>query len=347
MTVQPIELRESLSSDLLHLILLPTEACNFRCVYCYETFRLKRMERGVVDGVKRLIERRAASLGRLTLSWFGGEPLLAADLVEEVLVHVRALQTAHPALQLVSDITTNGSLLTVPLLERLVALGVSDYQITFVGPRRFHDRRRVRAGGAATFDTIWGRLEDASRSASPFRIQVRLHVDRDNEAAIPEFLEAFVSAFGHDERFNLFIRGLSRLGGPRDESLPILEGESRSVTIESLRNRARDLGIRLAPVPEHSTICYAARGNSFIVRADGRINKCTVALDHPANQVGTIGEDGALQLRAEAVRPWMRGLFSGDRGLMACPKRGLADGTIPLAAAADRRRVAAAVEGAA
>jgi uncharacterized protein len=248
---------------------------------------------------------------------------------------------------LVSDITTNGSLLTVPLLERLVALGVSDYQITFDGPRRFHDRRRVRAGGAATFDTIWGRLEDASRSASPFRIQVRLHVDRDNEAAIPEFLEAFVSAFGHDERFNLFIRGLSRLGGPRDESLPILEGESRSVTIESLRNRARDLGIRLAPVPEHSTICYAARGNSFIVRADGRINKCTVALDHPANQVGTIGEDGALQLRAEAVRPWMRGLFSGDRGLMACPKRGLADGTIPVAAAADRRRVAAAVVGAA
>jgi uncharacterized protein len=79
MTVQPIELRESLSSDLLHLILLPTEACNFRCVYCYETFRLKRMERGVVDGVKRLIERRAATHRPLTHKYVGGEPHQATD----------------------------------------------------------------------------------------------------------------------------------------------------------------------------------------------------------------------------------------------------------------------------
>jgi uncharacterized protein len=35
----------------LHLILMPTEACNFRCVYCYETFALKEMKPDVVAGV--------------------------------------------------------------------------------------------------------------------------------------------------------------------------------------------------------------------------------------------------------------------------------------------------------
>lgn len=28
----------SLRNDVLHLILLPTEQCNFRCTYCYEDF---------------------------------------------------------------------------------------------------------------------------------------------------------------------------------------------------------------------------------------------------------------------------------------------------------------------
>jgi uncharacterized protein len=330
MNVRPIELQESLSSDRLHLIVLPTEACNFRCVYCYETFRLRRMEPRVVEGIVRLLERRAPSLRRLDLSWFGGEPLLAADIAERILAHVRGLQSLHPGLRLASDITTNGSLLTVALLERLVALGVSDYQITFDGPRRVHDRRRIRAGGGPTFDTIWGRLIAARGSAAPFRVQARLHVDRENASSIPEFLEAFASEFGRDDRFTLFIRGLSRLGGPQDESLAIFEGASGRAVIDSLRARARSLGIRLAAVPEEDTICYAARGNSFVIRADGRLNKCTVALDHPANQVGTIEADGSIRVRAEAMRPWMRGIFSGDRDVLACPKRGLAEDAPPL-----------------
>ena len=40
----PEVLQSSLTPSLLHLILLPTEACNFRCTYCYEDFRLGRME---------------------------------------------------------------------------------------------------------------------------------------------------------------------------------------------------------------------------------------------------------------------------------------------------------------
>src|SRR5512142_3373110 len=38
-SVDPNVPRSCLSNDSLHLILLPTEACNFRCVYCYEDFR--------------------------------------------------------------------------------------------------------------------------------------------------------------------------------------------------------------------------------------------------------------------------------------------------------------------
>ena len=44
------------------------------------------------------------------------------------------------------------------------------------------------------------------------------------------------------------------------------------------------------------SVCYAARGNSYVVRADGRLNKCTVALEHPNNLnlavfIGAVNQD--------------------------------------------------------
>jgi uncharacterized protein len=325
MVLPVVNLLDAISPERLHLILLPTEACNFRCVYCYESFQLKRMDPSVVTGVKRLLERRAPNLGHLTISWFGGEPLLARDVMEDVLGHVGRLREAHRGLEFASDVTTNAYLLTRPLMERLVRAGATDYQISFDGPRAWHDRKRVRPGGLPTFDRVWGNLRECRRSDAPVRIFVRLHVDSENAAAIPEFLEEYRAEFASDDRFQLYIRGLSRLGGPNDPSLPILEGEARAETIDALRRRAAEMGIRQPQLRPESFVCYAAMGNSFVIRADGRVNKCTVALDHPRNQVGRLDSEGKFHLQNELVRPWMRGFDSENRAELSCPMRGLAD----------------------
>ena len=329
-------LQRCLASDYLHVILLPTEACNFRCVYCYESFALKRMEPWVVSAAKRLIDRRWDGLRRLEISWFGGEPLLAVDIVEEIQGFVASRRREGGAPAVSSDMTTNASLLTPAVAARLCDVGLDSYQVTFDGPRRFHDRKRVRAGGRGTYDVVWSNLEALVGTDLPLRIMVRLHLDQDNVAAVDEFLGDYRRAFGSDGRFELFIRGLSRLGGPNDSSLNILQGDDGRRLLDAVRRRARAEGIRLARIKEEA--CYAAHANSFVVRADGRINKCTVALEHRNNQVGRIREDGSLALDGGRLRPWLRGLDSGERSELQCPMRGLADrsavekgiATIPL-----------------
>jgi uncharacterized protein len=102
MTTLVRELQSSVSNELLHLILMPTEACNFRCTYCYETFQLKRMQPEVVRGIKTLLSRRAESLSHLSLAWFGGEPLLALDVMEDILLHVRELRVRAPRMRFIS-----------------------------------------------------------------------------------------------------------------------------------------------------------------------------------------------------------------------------------------------------
>jgi uncharacterized protein len=325
LSLQPVELAGCLTSSRLHLILLPTEACNFRCVYCYETFRQKQMRPGVVAGVKRLLDRRTASLTRLTLSWFGGEPLLAAGVIEEIMSHVQALGAAHLSLAVTSDITTNAFLLSAERAGRLLDLGVTDYQISLDGPREWHDRKRVRPGGRGTFDRIWANLLALRGLKRSYHVMLRLHLDRENEAAMPALLDELAREFAGDSRFQLFVRALGRFGGPNDATLPTFDAEGGRAAVSRVRALAEARGLRLKATPPGAGICYAAHGNSFLIRSDGTLNKCTLALEHPANRVGRLREDGTIEMDHPRIVRWMRGLSSGDPGELACPMRGLAD----------------------
>ena len=62
-------------TDTMQLILLASEDCNFRCVYCYEKFEKGTMLPEVRQGVRALVEQRAPRLALLSVNWFGGEPL--------------------------------------------------------------------------------------------------------------------------------------------------------------------------------------------------------------------------------------------------------------------------------
>jgi uncharacterized protein len=312
-----------LSPRRLHLILMPTEACNFRCVYCYESFALKQMKPEVVAGVKRLLARRAPGLRSLTLSWFGGEPLLAPSVIEEIMTHARCLEGAYPDLAVRSDITTNGYLLSRPMADRLLSLAVCDLQVSLDGPRALHDRKRVRLGGLPTFDRIWENLLALRARPDRFRVTLRLHVDRDNLDSVPDLLRALAGEFSTDDRFEVFVRAIARLGGPRDATLPVLAEEESARALVRLRDEASRLGLKLAQANAGDPVCYAAHANSFLIRADGRLNKCTVALDLPANQVGRIHEDGTLELDRKRTLAWSRGLDTDDAKALACPLQGI------------------------
>jgi uncharacterized protein len=79
------------------------------------------------------------------------------------------------------------------------------------------------------------------------------------------------------------------------------------------------LALNPAEPDDGASPCYAARANSFVIRSDGRVGKCTVALDDDRNTVGHLSADGRLILDASRIRPWIRGLVSLDPTELHCP----------------------------
>ncbi len=161
---------------------------------------------------------------------------------------------------------------------------------------------------------------------------LRVHVDRGNLESLPELVALCRAAFGGDARYTLYFKPLSRYGGPNDADIDVLTDEESARVLPQLEALLRGCASALgAGADLHASegmhaagdACYAAKANSFIVRADGRLSKCTVALDRPENDVGRLNADGTLALDRPRQRAWLRGLASGDTRELFCPMLGL------------------------
>lgn len=317
-------IEQAFSNSLLHLVILPTEQCNLRCTYCYEDFAIGRMQPDVVTGVKRFLADRVPRLRQLHIAWFGGEPLLALDVVKDIATSATELAARNANLLYTSDMTTNAYRLDTKVARALFELGVRRYQVTLDGPRAFHDQTRVRRDGGGSFDRIWSNLIGIRDSDLAVGIWLRVHVTPANLSAMPEFLARVRQEFLGDPRFSLLLKTVGHWGGPNDERLQTIGDEEREPVLNQLRDQV------LAGLPPSASfdpgdICFASRPNSFVIRASGDVGKCTVALSDPANSIGRIHEDGTVEVRSAALLPWLRG-WRGDPDALKCPLIGLPRG---------------------
>lgn len=313
------------SNRYLSLIILPTESCNFRCTYCYEDFSVGRMKNSVIDGVKSLIAKRCPELDVINISWFGGEPLIAKDVVLNVSRFVSSMAYMYPRLRYIGDMTTNGYLLNYELASELSKVGVRRYQISLDGPKEIHDQTRLRADGASTFDKIWSNLLSIRDSSLPVNVLLRIHVTVENYTYLDRLLDNIKREFLSDTRFSVFFKAIERLGGSNDSNIQQFSHTEHEEVIKSLENSVfgENHSYERGLDPATSDICYASVPNSMIIRANGDIGKCTVALYDERNKIATLQPDGTMQVIPGRLAPWVRGLETLDPITLGCPLTGL------------------------
>jgi len=128
----------------------------------------------VQDDVVALAGRMLDASGAkdVDVSWFGGEPLLAPDVIEPLSARLMALAEERGG-EYSASIITNGYLLTQDIVDMLAAAKVRSAQVTIDGMGAAHDATRRLAGGGPTFERITSNLR---RLKIPFRVNVRHNV---------------------------------------------------------------------------------------------------------------------------------------------------------------------------
>lgn len=284
--------------------LMPTEGCNFRCPYCYEDHNRGGMTRDTLDRIEEYITAQAPHYKQVVLAWFGGEPTLCKDTVLEVSELVQNLQK-QCGFQYAANMTTNGYLLDEKLFRQFYQAGITSYQITLDGWN--HDKTRPHVSGKGTLQTIIENLMELSKLSPeeyPFHITLRHNILAGDEDYT--WYDHLHRLFGQDKRFDILVRAVGDWGGETVRTLSLLYQDTADTLIAKHVSYLDKIGM---PCQNHQTglfsqVCYASYPHSVVFRADGRIGKCTVALDHPKNQLGWVDPEKGVVIDPEVNRQW-------------------------------------------
>lgn len=277
------------------------------------------MPRKVIEGVKSLIRSRQSNLDHLMLSWFGGEPLAAFPVIQEI--STASIEYFGKS-RLDGTITTNGYLLSKDKALELLSFGVRLFHISLDGLEQNHNETRRLANGGPTFDRIWENLLALKSIEQDFTLNLRVHYSARNFDLVGALVHRLNESFADDPRVKVYFTSINQLGGANDKLFPRLTTEEKK-KIEADLNQDLHPSLRRPSNANFGShyVCYAALGNSLGIRSDGSIVKCTVALDSPANNIGFLREDGTLSVVQERFRKWIGSTLSGDFKQASCPAK--------------------------
>ena len=292
------------SSNGFGITIAPTSNCNFRCPYCYEDHHAVSMTRDTLDRIEEYITAQAPRYKQVILAWFGGEPTLCKDTVLEVSNIVQNLQKQY-GFHYAANMTTNGYLLNDKLFRQFYQAGITSYQITIDGWN--HDKTRPHVSGKGTLQTIINNLASLSKlppTEYSFHITLRHNILADDEDY--SWYDYLYRLFGHDKRFAVLVRAVGDWGGEGVHSLSILHQDTKDVLVAKHVAYLDKIGMSCHNHRNGALaqVCYASYPHSMVFRANGKIGKCTVALDHPQNQLGWVDPEKGIVIDPEVNCRW-------------------------------------------
>lgn len=308
----------------LRLTLMPTENCNFRCTYCYEDFEIGRMSEETITAVKNMLLLRLPKLDSLHIAWFGGEPLLAKDIVLELNQFAKT-EAEKLGVHFSSAMTTNAFSLLPELFDQLVKQDIRHYQISLDGDEEQHNLTRKLISGRGSFAKIWANLLEMRNSSEKFTIALRVHVHRENIASVKDLLRRINTEFGADTRFVISLKAVWNGGGEGVKSLDLILRPADVIAELTAQLEADGWFTSRTPAATKPKFdpCYAAKPSAFVVRANGTLAKCTVAFSDPRNAVGVLNPDGSMELNRELMKVFMRGFADLNEKALHCPMNGM------------------------
>ena len=125
----------------LSLVIAPTLNCNFACPYCFENSQKGFINKDVQKALFDWVEKSAKNKSNINISWYGGEPLLAKDIIFKMSNKFLDI-CKKQGVDYNAYIITNGYLADDVTVEAMAKAKITYAQVTIDGPEDVHNSRR-------------------------------------------------------------------------------------------------------------------------------------------------------------------------------------------------------------
>ena len=262
-----------------NITIAPTMECNARCFYCYEEgVRCGSMDITDADKIIDLIRSIDTSRG-ITLTWFGGEPLMNQPWIDYFSGRLKA-ENIHFSAFMIS----NGSMIDDTVVEKMVQdWNVTSIQITFDGADDEYCRRKAYIDQDENiYYQMFRKIAQIAKAG--ISVQIRLNIDRNNVGSILELAKDIQMLFSGESRVHFYPAFLTGNKNPLSEHEKIEIIKKILKIDETQKLQMENLWFK---IPK-SYACYINQKNAYSVDANGDIFICERLLGHSDCAVGNI-----------------------------------------------------------
>lgn len=295
--------------NIQNMYFLPTNVCNLRCKYCFieddeRDIASSMMTEEIAKKGLEIFSKLSEKADKITLTFYGGEPLLNADVVYFSMHYVRELEKKGMFKKPVDmSLLTNGVLVDDRTIETVLETrtGVS---VSMDGPEDLHNGARKDVSGEDTFKKVlagYRKLQEAGINPGISCTISRFNVERLEDVARFICDELKPPGMG----FNILLPTING-GNPVD-----VPHEHAAYKLIEAFKVLRERGIyedrvmrRVTPYKEggfHYKDCMGV-GGQIVLTPDGKIGPCQAFL----------GIDQYFPLSVDALYPRLSSLNSDD-----------------------------------
>lgn len=281
-----------------HLLINPTLNCNFRCWYCYESHIPSQMSEDVIERVLKFIDKIYAEGRNLTISFFGGEPLLYYRQVMIPILKYAHTEAENKSCRFNANMTSNGYLLNKERVGELLDYNFTGGQITLDGDKDTHNSVRFHKPGADTYTKIVNNIRLMVKAGMTVTLRINCtHSNFESVLRIPESFENFTD----DEKKR--VRADLHIVWQEDDSTSLYSKLDEAVEIFNAN------GLPTAKM-EFSGFCYGDKRNSCVINYNGDLFKCTAVDFHNTQRDGYLSADGDLIWENDSLEKRMASKFT-------------------------------------
>lgn len=281
-----------------HLLINPTLNCNFRCWYCYESHIPSEMSTDIMGRVCKLIDNIYEEDRDLTISFFGGEPMLYYDRVMLPIIRYAYEGAIRTGCRFSANMTSNGYLLNKDRVEGLVHLGFTGGQITLDGDRETHNSVRFHKPGEDTFTHIVENIHLMVKNG--MTVTLRVNCTHDNLESVTRIPKAF-AYFTAEEKKRI-----------RTDLHIVWQEGDRQGLFRKMDSAVEAFNAEEIPTAkmEFRGFCYGDKRNSCVVNYNGYLYKCTAVDFHNTPRDGYLSVDGQLVWENDSLERRMASKFT-------------------------------------